>query len=437
MLAYQFRMALLSLRRNPFLTVLLVAGIALGIGVSTTFVTAMYTFAGHPIPEKEGTLFYVEVDAWDPDRPYDDDHPERPPNQMTWMDIMALRKSDIPVHATGMYKGSLTVHPEDKEMRPYRALVRLTHGDFFDLFDVPFAYGSGWGDDADAAPEAVVVLSQEQNQKLFGGENSVGKRVRLEEREFTVVGVMAPWRPVPKYYDPHNGATDEAEAFFIPINWAEPMEIYSAGNSSGWKGYDGREYKDLLASEMIWLQMWVEVKDEKAKEEYLAFLDAYALEQKKLGRFQRPLNNRLLSVSQWLEEEEVVPEEARSMLIIGLLFLLVCSVNLIGILLSKFLARAPEVSVRRALGASRYRIFAQHVMECEIVGVIGGLAGIGLTFLGVRLVENLFETTFHFTVDLNMMGVAVALSLVSALIAGLYPAWRICRIPPALYLRTQ
>jgi len=437
MLGYHLRMAVLSLRRNPYLTLLLVAGIALGIGVSTTFVTAMYTFAGHPIPHKEGTLFYVEVDAWDPQRPYDDDHPERPPDQMTWMDVMAAQKSDIPIHSAGMYKSMLTVHPESKEMRPYRAETRLTHGGFFDLFDVPFAHGSGWGEKADAGPEPVVVLSDETNQKLFGGENSVGRTVRLEERDFTIVGVMAPWRPVPKYYDPHNGAADETEKLYIPILWAEPMEIISSGNTSGWKRYDGEEFKDFLASENIWLQMWVELKDQKDREAYQAFLDAYALEQKKLGRFQRPLNNRLLPVSRWLEEEEVVPQEARSMLIIGLLFLLVCSVNLIGILLSKFLARAPEVSVRRALGASRLRVFLQHLMECEIVGVIGGLAGIGLTFVGVRLIENLFDTTFSFPVDLTMMGVAVALSLASALVAGLYPAWRICRIQPAAYLKTQ
>src|SRR5262245_55522112 len=299
MFAYDLRMAILSLRRNPYLTCLLVAGIALGIGVSTTFVTAMYTFAGHPIPNKEANLFYVEMDSWDPLRAYDDDHTERPPNQMTWMDVNASRKSDIPLHSAGMYKATLTVHPESKEMRPYRADTRLTDADFFEMFDVPFSYGSGWDAKADAGPEPVVVLTDETNQKLFGGENSVGKTVRLEERDFTVVGVMAPWRPIPKYYDPHNGAQDEPEKLFIPRAWCEPMEIISAGNTSGWKRSDGEGFSSFLASENIWVQMWVEVKDAQQKERYKAFLDAYALEQKKLGRFQRPLNNRLLSVSQW------------------------------------------------------------------------------------------------------------------------------------------
>ena len=105
------------------------------------------------------------------------------------------------------------------------------------------------------------------------------------------------------------------------------------------------------------------------------------MEQKKLGRFGRPLNNRLLDVMEWLKHQEVVPEEATGMLVISLLFLLVCAVNLIGILLGKFLARAPEVGVRRALGASRTSVFLQHIVECQLIGVIGGLFGLGLSTL--------------------------------------------------------
>ncbi len=436
MFGYQMRIALLSLRRNPWLTLLLVAGIALGIGVSSTFVTTMYTFAGHPIPSKEGTLLYVQMDAWDPQRPYFDDEPDRPPDQMTWMDVMAVHESDIPLRSAAMFKAAMIVHPEGKDRRPYRAIVRMTHGDFFDMFDVPFAHGGRWDDAADAAPEQVVVLSDETNQRLFGGENSVGRTIRLDEREFTIVGVLAPWRPMPKYYDPHNGPFDDIEEIYLPIQLTEPMEIRSAGNTSGWKN-SGNTFKDYLASENIWLQMWVEVEDEPSREAYLSWLNAYAMQQKDLGRFQRPVNNRLVSVRQWLDENEVVPDEAKGMLVIGLLFLLVCSVNLIGILLSKFMARAAEVGVRRALGASRLTVFTQHLLECELIGVIGGLAGIGLAFGGVEIIRSLFGADFRFHLDLTMMAAAVGLSLGAALIAGLYPAWRICRIQPAVHLKTQ
>jgi putative ABC transport system permease protein len=183
--------------------------------------------------------------------------------------------------------------------------------------------------------------------------------------------------------------------------------------------------------------MWVQLDTPAQKEAYLSFLNSYVEGQKKLGRMLRPTNNKLLSVMQWLEEAQVVPAEATNLLVISLLFLVVCSLNLIGILLGKFLSRAPEVSVRRALGASRSSIFLQHVIECEIVGVLGGVVGILLSILGLEAINRLFDNQFEFRLDTNMLLVAVGLSLAAGLIAGIYPAWRICAIPPAAYLREQ
>src|SRR5262249_47254344 len=140
-------------------------------------------------------------------------------------------------------------------------------------------------------------------------------------------------------------------------------------------GFEGR-----LVGENCWIQMWVELPDAGAFAAYNDFLTAYVLEQKKLGRFQRPVNNRVHNVLEVMNDFKVVPKETNAMVIVSLLFLAVCSLNLVGLLLGKFLARAPEVGVRRALGASRLDIFLQHVVECELIGVLGGLLGIALSF---------------------------------------------------------
>ena len=134
---------------------------------------------------------------------------------------------------------------------------------------------------------------------------------------------------------------------------------------------------------------------------------------------------------------EVVPDEARALLIIALLFLLICSVNLIGILLGKFLARAPEVGVRRALGASRRWVFVQHLIECELIGVLGGALGLALSVLGLRLVDRLFDTQIDFGLTSTCSSSRLPWPLLSAMIAGVYPAWRICRIEPGVQLKAQ
>jgi putative ABC transport system permease protein len=436
MLDYQLGLAWRSLKRNPVLSLLSVGAIGLGIGVSMMFVTAYYYLAGDPIPEKSARLFYVQIDAWDPARSWDSDEPNEPPDQLTYMDAMAVMKSDGPSHRTVMHKAELTVYPERKDLRPFRALTRLTFADFFAMFDVPFQYGSGWSREDDEGPAAVAVLDSKTNQKLFGGENSVGRTLRIEDREFRVVGVLDEWRPIPKFYDVTNDPFERPEGVYLPFHFGRAFEIFTAGNTSGWKAY-GNTYKDLLGSESTWLQSWVELDDAKQQETFHAWLAGYSKEQGKLGRIARPQNNKVRDVMTYLQVRKVAPEEARSLMIIALLFLLVCSVNLIGILLGKFLARAPEVGVRRALGASRRHVFAQHLFECGVIGLGGAALGLVLTPALLALIDRMFDQQFNFRLDPVLFAVAVLLSLISAFVAGVYPAWRVCRTPPALHLKTQ
>ena len=441
MFAYHLRIALKSLRRTPVLSALLVAGIALGIAVSTAFVAAHQILSRNPIPEKSSQLFYVQLDSWNPDRPWDDEDPQEPPNQLTYRDAMALMESDVPVRKSAMYKANLTLHPHGGgEERPFRAITRLTFTDFFGMFDVPFRYGAPWSAQADASPEAVVVLSKKLNERLFGGEDSVGKRLRIEDREFTVVGVLDDWQLAPKFYDTHNDAFEEMDALYMPFRWTQPMEITNAGNTSGWSQYDDT-YEAFLESESIWIQFWAELEDAQQEEAFASYITGYIGEQKKLGRFGRPLNYKLRDVQEWLDFQEVVPRAARTMLIISLLFLSVCAINLIGILLGKFLARAPEVGVRRALGASRGAVFLQHLLECEVVGVLGGVVGILLSVLVLRFIDGFVgfdpDAPAVLHLDPSLVGAGLLLALAAGLVAGVYPAWRICRVAPAAHLKQQ
>ena len=90
MFLYQVKNAFRSLRRNPILSALLIGGIGLGIAVSTAFITTYYVLAGDPIPHKSDRLFYVEMDSWSLDKPWNNDKPELPPNQTNTNNTVAL-----------------------------------------------------------------------------------------------------------------------------------------------------------------------------------------------------------------------------------------------------------------------------------------------------------------------------------------------------------
>jgi putative ABC transport system permease protein len=437
MLLYNLRIALKSLRRNPVLTAVIIGGIALGICASTTFTTVRHMFARDPLPGKSDKLFYVRMDNWDPHAPYPT-NPNNPgvpiPPQLSYRDAMALMRSNVSVHQTASFKAQMTLYPDPKVARPSSETIRLVYSDFFSMFDVPFAYGGPWDKRADAKAEQVVVIDDATNQKLFGGINSVGKRVRIDDREFTVVGVLKPWRPFIQMYDLTQNIVGPPEPIYIPFSLTPSMQIRSVGNSDGWKGCCNT-FEEFLASDTDWVQFWVELRSPAEAAQYHRFVDGYVLEEKKHGRFPRPLMNRVTSLHDLMTEFGVITPQVNAMAAISILFLAICALNLTGLLLGKFLARAPEVSVRRALGATRIDVFLQHITECELVGLAGGIIGMLLSIGAMRLIGKLISATSNIALDGEMILAALFLSLGAGLLAGLYPAWRICSVQPAVQLK--
>lgn len=437
MLLYNLRLSWISLRRTPFLSALAVGAIGIGIAVAVACTTIYYLLAKDPLPGKSQNLHYVRLDSWNPSRPFSDNFPERPPDQVTWRDAMALLESDIPAHKTATFRANLVVRPEAVEQRPFGQDARFCTRDFFPMFEVPFRYGGPWGPEADKNAEQVVVISAAANDRLFGGGDSVGKKLWLERRTFTVAGVLDTWRPPVRFFDPQGDAQGPPEDIYMPISLTPQMEIQSAGNRTAWGPVSGDSYADFLQSEVIWMQFWAELATPEQKEKYQGFVDNYTDDQKKLGRFGRPRNNWLQPMMAYLEEQEAVPPAARSVMVISLLFLLVVAINLIGLLLGKFLAKAPEVAVRRALGASRRAIFAQQITECLLIGVLGGVLGTVSAAGFLVAMSRFLEESTSYQLDLSMIAAGFGLALLAGTIAGVYPAWRVCAEPPANHLKTN
>jgi putative ABC transport system permease protein len=435
MFSYYLKLGWLSIRRNPLLSSLMIAAIAIGIGACMTIITVNYVMSSNPIPHKSDQLFYVQVDSWDPNNQDDDGF--EPPDQMTYLDAMALMKADKAYRQVASNRSSLVLEPQGDDERPFSVDARNTWADFFPMFDLKFLYGSGWDETADKSLERVVVLSKDINEKIFGGEDSVGRSVRMNGMNFQVVGVLDEFIPVPKFYDVTNDPFGEAEEIYIPFNVAVEYELPRNGNTNCWKMPEGEGYDAFLNSECAWIQFWAELRNKNERQDYMTFLNAYVEQQKELGRFPRPLNNRLSDVMEWMENQEVVEDDAQVMLGLSLLFLMVCLLNTIGLLLAKFLGKTADISLRRALGATRSNLFIQHMIESGMIGLGGGILGLGLTWLGLRGIEMLFGEFVQNLVGLDwvMVLTAIGLAIVSALVAGLYPTWRACRIAPASQLK--
>jgi putative ABC transport system permease protein len=436
---YNLKLALKNIRRTPILSALMVAAIGIGIGISMSMVTVNYRFSMNPIPHKSDVLHYVQFDSWSADSPYDDG--ESLPNQVTYREAKALMASKKAFRQAMMSRASLAIEPEDPEERPFFVNVRATTADFFPMFDVPMKYGTGWTATEDEAADQVVVLNAAMNERIFGGADSVGRTVRMSGSNYRVVGVMHEWNPLPKFYDPSSDTMGMSEDVFIPWQIVVAKELPRSGNTNCWRPLDGDGFQAFLNSECIWIQFWAELRNAAEHEEYEAYLDAYATEQKELGRFPRPINNSATPVMPMLQEMGLVPDEAKVLLGLSFLFLAVCLLNTIGLLLAKFLGKATEIGTRRALGASRKVLFQQYLVEAGLIGLCGGILGLGFAWLGLQGIKAQFPTEesigYFMVLDWNMALVAVALAIVASLVTSIYPTWRACSIQPATYLKAN
>jgi putative ABC transport system permease protein len=435
MFGYYLRLGFASMRKNYIMSSLMIIAIALGIGASVSVVTVNYLMSSNPIPHKSEELFYVQLDSWSPHSPHSE--PNEPPDQVTWRDATNLMIAQPAYKQTAIAGSSAVIEPEDKDVRPFMSSIRLAYADFFDMFEPPFLYGSGWAAEDDDGRNLVVVLNKEINDRVFGGENSVGRSITIRDVQFQVVGVLDDWQPIPRYYDVTVGAFNDVEDLFMPFTLKQELELGGSGNTNCWKSPEGEGFQAFLNSECVNYQFWVQLRNEGEKQAYMDFLNGYVDEQKALGRFERPHNNRLSDVMEWMENQEVVADDAQIMLWLAFMFLFVCLVNTVGLLLSKFSGKAPEIALRRAIGASRGDIFYQHIVETACIGLMGGVTGLLLALLGLEGIKSLYGDFMQNLVklDISMVVFAFLLALVSSILAGLYPTWRACSVAPAAQLK--
>ncbi len=439
MFGYYFTLGLRSLRRNPALTALMVITLAVGVAASMATLTVLYVMSGDPIPEKSDRLFVPRMDTA-PLVGYSAG--DEPSDQMNYIDAMNLLRSGQGVRRTAVFGVGNAFESGRADLPPFLSQGVAPTRDFFAMFNVPFLYGGPWDESAEASKSDVIVLNRELSEKMFGETNPVGKRVSVDNAEWQVVGVTDHWNPLPRYYrliNGNGGSFSGADEYFIPFQTAVRHEFSNNGNNNcNGEGPKTPGYQGWLQSECDWIQFWFEGKSASDQARIKDYLVAYVADQKKLGRFPRPANVRLENVMQWMQHLGVVGADTKLSTWLAFGFLLVCLVNTVGLLLAKFSARAGEVGVRRALGATRGDVFQQFLIEATVVGVVGGILGLVLSFAGLWLISmQSEEMSIVAKMDWPMLALTLALSIVASVLAGLLPTWRACQVTPALQLKTQ
>lgn len=433
MFGYYLDLALRSLKRNKVLTTLMVLAIGLGIGASMTMITVLHVMSGDPLPGRSAQLYYVHLDT-DGARQGPVTHPHASDN-LTWPDAQNLLQAHRAPRQAAMAGAVEAFQPAQASALPLLETGHYVTADFFPMFGVPFRNGSGWTSTQDEQRARVVVLSSELNGKLFGNAPSIGKTVRLKSADFRVIGVLGDWHPQPVFYaDLNYGAFSTKDSFYLPLQTALDTKLKFNGSLS----CHGDGGDDRLSDRCTWLQFWVQLGDSSQVAAYRQYLAGYWQQQNDHGRARLGAGPKLYGLMDWLAYKNVVPSDVRLQLWLALGFLVVCMVDIVGLLLAKFLRRSGEISVRRALGARKRDIFFQFGIESAVIGMVGGALGVLIAELGLWSLRQRPDSYAQLAqMDGSMLLGTLALALGASVLAGLLPAWRACRIAPALQLKAQ
>ena len=380
-----------TLLKNYAFTFVVVVTLALGIGANT----AIFSFANGillrplPYPQSE-RLAVIDETALKQGM---ESMAVSFPNFLDW------REQNTVFQDIGIYWSSerftLTGGGEPIELRG----SFISHG-LFEILRVSPQLGRTFTANEDRPDEdAVVILGHNLWQRNFGGDaNIIGRKIVLSNRARTVVGVM-----------PAGFRFPEVSELWAPI--ALTPEMFT------------RTDHGLLA--IARLQNGVSFQEAQAEMTNIAA----RIEQ------QHPVTNEGLGVRVTSLHKTLTGDYREALLIllgvVGCVLLVAC-VNVANLMLARATARQKEFALRAALGASRWRIMRQLLVESLVLSVIGGALGFVLSIWALRLLLTAIPIQLpfwmNFSVDLRVLGFTAAITLLTGLMFGAVPALQTSRV---------
>jgi predicted permease len=402
------KLAFRQLFKQPVFTLIAVLTLALGIGANATLFGMINAFFFEPLPVKgaERLAFVMQkTDAVEF------------PHGYSWLDYKDIRDRVEPFEDTlGLMVSPANVGASGRA--PDRTWIEYASGNYFSMLGVPAALGRVWSADQGESPgtDPVVVLSHQYWQRQFGGDPSlIGRSITVNGTPLTVIGVMP---------EDFSGALwSIASSAWLPVGMLPQLQEGGEGllNSRGAPAF----------------KVMARLKPGRSMAEARAATDV-TVQQLAAEHHREHQPSQVIVVSEMRSRPEpsvslFMPFAAVVFLGLVLMVLLIACANVANLMFSRAIARQQEMGIRTAIGASRWQLIRQLLIESVVLALLAWVVGTAFA-QGLGTLLSGFTPSGDIPIrtedswSWRVFGATFVLSVGAGVLTGLAPALRATRL---------
>jgi putative ABC transport system permease protein len=295
--------------------------------------------------------------------------------------------------------------------------LRRTDVAYWDILDFKFVEGQAFDAQAFENGANHMVINEHTKAEYFGEQSAVGQSIVIDQQAFIVVGVVENVSPL------------ETQAFadmWVPYTTL-PSTAYQQEMIGDWQAmlyHFDPDQREAMQSEFLHLlQNDARVTDPKLHFEVISAADT-------------PIEKLARSVANTRDYDSGAERFIAILIGLALAFMLLPSINLINLNISRVMERASEIGVRKAFGASGVQLVGQFMVENLLVVLVGGLLGLMLSVVAIYLFEmSNFLPLVELSISFNVLAYGLVMVTVFGLLSGAYPAYKMAKLHPVNALK--
>jgi len=410
MLKNYFKIAIAVLRRRKFFTFISLFGISFTLTILLVLTAFIDKVVGDNYPDKkrDRSLYISRISQTGKNT-----MSSGPPSFYFFDHYVRALKTPVTIAISSGFSGTNTYVNNKKIAVNYK----FTNAEYWDVLDYNFLEGKAFNKQQTANAEKVAVISADMKKEYFGDAPTVvGQYIEADNVKYRVIGVVQNV-PITSY-----------------MTYSDIYLPYTVAKDGGYKsnkGYQGGNFGILLANS----------KDDldKIHNEYEELVKRLPPEQKMFTKVSSHADTYIRSyVDTGDDRHSGTFIAVTAISIFAFILMILPTLNLVNINITRIMERSSEIGVRKAFGASSRTLVYQFIVENIILTLLGGLIGIILSFIvlqvlnSAHLIANL-ELSINFTV----LFTGLLVCLVFGLISGVYPAWRMSKLNVVTALKAQ